>query len=294
MAGLQSEIISSPRVKALLSESLPDGTLPHHPYSKWDGAHWVLSILADLEHPPGDQALIPLREQDYTFYFTSSQKPYLHQRFNKLIDGRTRVCASIEANTLYALLKLGLSDERCDLFASLLMGWQWQDGGWNCDKNPTASHSSFHETLIPMRALALYAQKSGDSLARASAERAAEVFLKRRLLFRMSDNKIIDPNFAKLHYPCYWHYDYLFGLKVLAEMGLISDPRCQTALDLLESKRLPDSGFPAEAKFYHHKLDRPGSRSLVDWGGTSRVHANPWVTLDAFYVLKAAGRSFLP
>jgi hypothetical protein len=27
----------------------------------------------------------------------------------------------------------------------------------------------------------------------------------------------------------------------------------------------------------------------VDWGGTSKVTMNPWVTADALYVLKAAG-----
>lgn len=29
---------------------------------------------------------------------------------------------------------------------------------------------------------------------------------------------------------------------------------------------------------------------MVDWGGTSTVKMNPWVTVDALTVLKAAGR----
>ena len=36
----------------------------------------------------------------------------------------------------------------------------------------------------------------------------------------------------------------------MAEMDLLGDPRCAAALDLLESKRLADGGWPAEAKFY--------------------------------------------
>ena len=31
-------------------------------------------------------------------------------------------------------------------------------------------------------------------------------------------------------------------------------------------------------------------RSLVDWGGTSKLRMNEWVTADVLYVLKAAGR----
>jgi hypothetical protein len=82
----------------------------------------------------------------------------------------------------------------------------------------------------------------------------------------------------------------LFSLKVLAEAGFIGDSRCQPALDLLESKCLPDGGFPAEAKYYR-LTDRPISgRSRVDWGGVSDRRMNEFVTVDALYVLKAAGR----
>jgi hypothetical protein len=30
--------------------------------------------------------------------------------------------------------------------------------------------------------------------------------------------------------------------------------------------------------------------SRVDWGGTSKVHSNPFVSLDALYVLNNSGR----
>ena len=97
----------------------------------------------------------------------------------------------------------------------------------------------------------------------------------------------MDANFIKLHYPAYWHYDILFGLKVMCETGFIDDPRCSEALDLLESKQLADGGFPAEARVDEKKLS---GHSRVDWGGTSKKHMNPFVTIDAFSVLKQAGR----
>ena len=138
-----------------------------------------------------------------------------------------------------------------------------------------------------MRGLALHARVTGSRRSRAAAERCAEVFLSRRLFRRRSDDSVIDPEFVELHYPCYWRYDVLFGLKVMNEAGFLGDDRCEDALDLLESKRLPDGGWPAEGRFYGAGASR---RSLVDWGGANRRRSNEWVTADALTVLAAAGR----
>jgi hypothetical protein len=282
---LRQEIKVSARAQQLLSERGEAGEIPFHPYAKWYGAHWVLADLADIGYPPGDEALAPLREQVYKWLLGQG-----HQRAIKTIAGRVRRCASQEGNALYYLLLLGLADERADELAARLLSWQWPDGGWNCDKNPAAIHSSFMESLIPLRALSLYGRLTGDNRAKAAAERAAEIFLKRRLYRRQSDGQIIAENFTQLHYPCYWHYDILFGLKVMAEAGFIGDARCQDALDLLEAKQLPDGGFPAEKKYYRVTEKKVSSRSLVDWGGTSSKRANEFVTADALYVLHASGR----
>ena len=93
------------------------------------------------------------------------------------------------------------------------MRWQWPDGGWNCDKNPDAVNSSFMESLIPLRALALYSRLTGSEEAKGASKLAAEIFLKRRLYRRQRDGRIMNRSFVELHYPCYWHYDILFGLK---------------------------------------------------------------------------------
>lgn len=283
---LQDEIRESPRVRQLLSERDGDGNIPFHPYAKWYGAHWVLADLADIGYPTGDATLLPLRERVYRWLFGTR-----HQQQIRTIAGRVRRCASQEGNALYALLTLGLGDDHTDELAARLVAWQWPDGGWNCDRRPEAENSSFMETLIPLRGLALHARLTGNRTSREAAERAVEVFLKRRLYRRRSDGGIIKADFVRLHYPCYWHYDILFGLKVLAEAGFIGDDRCRDALDLLESKRLPDGGFPAEKKYYRVSDTRVSGRSLVDWGGTSIRRMNEWVTADALYVLQAAGRS---
>jgi len=58
---------------------------------------------------------------------------------------------------------------------------------------------------------------------------------------------------------------------------------------LLLSKRLPDGGWPAERKYYKSSDEIRLGNDYVDWGGTSRKKANPWVTADALYVLGAGG-----
>jgi hypothetical protein len=87
----------------------------------------------------------------------------------------------------------------------------------------------------------------------------------------------------------------LGGLVAMAELGLINDPRCNEALDLLARKKLPGGGGAAEGRFYKVSSDtdiesRFGSISFVDWGGVGARRMNEWITTDALYVLRAAGR----
>jgi hypothetical protein len=271
--------------KTLLAEQQTDGTIPHHPYSKWKGAHWVLLQLAELGYHPVGRELIPLRNQVYEWLLSER-----HLKSVKVINDRARRCGSQEGNAIFSTLTLGISDQRVEQLISNLVKWQWPDGGWNCDKKPSAHTSSFHETLPPFRALALHARITACKTSRRAAEKAAELFLSRKMFLRKKDDLVMDPGFTRLAYPAYWHYNILAGLKAMAEAGLINDPRCRTALDLLESKRLPDGGWPAEIKYYRFSRETANGTTGIDWGGTNRTKSNPYVTADARLVLRAAGR----
>jgi hypothetical protein len=278
----RTEVREAPLVKALIETC----DRSHIAYKKWDGAHWVLSILGDLGYPAGDETLRPLMEDAFNTWMSKEHET----KHLRVIEGRVRRCASQEGYAIWSSLRLGFADSRTDELVSRLLKWQWPDGGWNCDKLPSADTSSFMESLIPLRALALYARVSGDAKARAAAEQAAEVFLTRQLFRRRSDGQVINQHFVKLHYPLYWHYDILFSLKVMAEAGFIGDPRCAAGLALLESKRLPDGGFPAEESYARTNRPQLSGYSPVSWGRTSRKTMQPFVTADALYVLKMAGR----
>jgi hypothetical protein len=287
---LREQVRRSSRVATLLSERNANGTISGHPYQKWSGAHWVLVTLAELGYPPGDETLIPLRERTLDWLFSDDYLASLGK-----VHGLPRLHGSIEGNALWAMLSLGLAGERAEALAERLRTRQWPDGGWNCDRKASGRTSSFAESLIPLRALRLHAQLRSDSDSAAAAAEAGEFFLHRKLYRRLRDGSVMHPAFVQLHYPCYWHYDILFGLTVLSETAQIGDPRCSEALDLLESKRLPDGGFPAEHRYYRHtRAMVPSQRSLVDWGGVSRRKLNPWVSARAAVVLHAAGRPVDP
>ncbi|MFN2187568.1 MAG: hypothetical protein ACK2T3_02270 [Candidatus Promineifilaceae bacterium] len=300
---LEAEIKNSPRVRALLQKVDRSGHLQNERwvYDKWQGTHWVLMTLADIGYPYGDEALRLLADDVMDAWlgerafneFVAEKKSDAYKRKDAIpvMQGRHRTCASQQGNALYSVLKLGLQDDRVHQLAERLRYWQWPDGGWNCDKNPDADTSTFIHTLWSMRALALYAEYAGDQESRESAQRASEVMLKRQLYKRLSDGRIIKPEWVKLHYPLYWHYDILGALKVFAEINMTEDERFNDALDLLEQKELPSGGWPAEGRYYKKvSSDYSLNADYVSWGGASAKKINPWVTADALYVLKRFGR----
>jgi len=265
-----------------------------NPYRKWQGPHWTLYSLAEIGFPTGDKALLPLRERVLDWMFAPAfLKPPSTAIYPDQPE-RPRRCASMEGNTIWSQLILGIVDEkRVPLLVDRLIAFQWPDGGWNCDKRPAARTSSVQETLLPLRGLARWARATGDTRAQSAARSAAEFLLTRRLLWRKRDGGLIVPEWGgpvdKVHYPIRF-YDVLSALVVVAEMGLAKDQRCLDALDLLERKRLANGMFPVEWTNMK-RADRIESRgTYADWGPIHKRKGNPLVTVDALFVLREAGR----
>ena len=204
---------------------------------------------------------------------------------------RVRRCASQEGNAIWAALQLGLDDDHTVELVERLVARQWPDGGWNCDKRREARLSSFQETAIPARALHAFGTRFGHPGALRAAERAAEVLLSRRLLWRRRDGALIRPDWGvavdRIQFPIQF-YDVLFALQVMAELGRLDDPRCADALTLLESKRLPDGGFPLEERVGVTRKVVASRGSYADWGPAGATRSNPFVTVAALGVLREA------
>jgi predicted NUDIX family NTP pyrophosphohydrolase len=248
-----------------------------HAYAKWGGAFWRLLALVDLGVGSGHRGAVAAAEETLQWVASPRRLAEIHGR---RIDGRVRRCASQDGRALQACLDIGLRGEsRLDTLAESLVDTQWPDGGWNCDRRPSVTHSSFNESWGPILGLAKYG--AVDAVAR-----GAEFLLRHRVVFSHRTGEPAHPVMLKLHFPAYWHYDLLAGLRTIAASDRLSDPRAADALDLLEEKRRADGTWRTQGRWWK----RPGSKGsnveVVDWGDA----ANAVLTEQAEGVLRVAGR----
>ena len=284
-SNLGEKITQSVIVKKILSERDESGRIPRHAYEKWSGAHWILSLLAELDYPTKDPVLLPLREQALDWIFSDE----VRVKDTPKIKGLYRRHASQEGNLITYLIKLDLDDEQIHRLTDFLLEYQWPDGGWNCDKKKGAHTSSFVESIIPLRGLISYQKKYQNSDVGVAIENACEFFLCRNLFRKLSDHSIINPHFIELTFPHYHIYDILIALMVMDEAGRINDPRCQEALNLLEQKYIPGQGWSIENTYEQHNPHQHRF-SLVNWNQEKIGKANPFLSAQALIVLKHAGR----
>jgi hypothetical protein len=273
-------VLEGQLVGQLFSGQRPDGGFGTHPYRKWDGAHWRLVSLVELGVPAAEPRALAAAETVLDWLTGRA-----HRSRIATIDGRTRRCASQEGNALAVCSRLGMADDpRVALLAESLIGWQWPDGGWNCDRTPSASHSSFYETRPPMWGLAEFARATGDAGAASAARRAAEFFLQHRLFRSHTTGEVADPKWLELRYPEYWHYDYLHGLVMLARAGVLPDPRAQEAVSFLREQQHDDGTWHAAGSPYWRRSEG------VYWDPAQweRSGPNRMLTLHALRVLSAA------
>jgi hypothetical protein len=276
------DVLAGPKVRTLLAGQQSDGSFGNHVYAKWGGAHWRLVSLVELGVPTGEPRCLAAVETVLAWLCGDG-----HRKRIPVIDGLTRRCCSQEGNALAVCCRLGLAgDARVRLLAESLVGWQWPDGGWNCDKKATGYRSSFNESLPPMWGLWEYWLATGDAAARDAALRTAELFLEHRVFHALATGETIKESFATLHSPPFWHYDFGQALVVLARMGLAGDPRAADGLDLLESLRLPDGRWRPGGRWWKAPGAKGSNVEAVDWGsGPSEL-----LTLHSLRVLRAAGR----
>lgn len=298
---LERTVRRSPRVRALLAGATRPGTMEpaRNPYAKWQGLHWALASIADLGYPSGDPGIRPLVDvclrqwtgPTYRRTYDADDPRYDGPRYGvPRRQGRARRCASMQGNALRYGAALAPDSDLLPVLRDLLVGWQWPDGGWNCDPDPSADTSSFMETLLPLRGLAAHARVHGDRASRDAARRAAEVFLTRRMYRRRSNGTVIRPSFLRLHFPLYWHYDFLGGLSGLEAIDRLEDPRAGEAIDRLMEAQCADGGWRADERFYRVSKVVGSNAEFVDWGSRRRGGSNDWVTTEALGVLRAAGR----
>lgn len=274
-----AEVTSGPWMQQLLADQQPDGGFGGHPYKKWDGAHWRLVSMVELGIPAGEPRALAAAETVLDWLLGQG-----HRSNIPVIRGRARRCGSQEGNALAVCVRLGMADDpRVGLLAESLVGWQWDDGGWNCDREPEATHSSFNESLPPLWGLAEYAQATRSLKAREAAKRTAEFFLDHRLFRSHTTGEIGDDRWLEMRYPAYWHYEFLNGLLQLSRAGALPDPRATEAVNALRGRQQSDGRWHVKGPQYWRR-----SGMYLDPAGWERSGPSEMLTLNALRVLRVA------
>ncbi len=251
-------------IAGLLRGQRPDGSFGVHPYAKWTGAHWRLVSLVELGIPPTNRAAKAAANTVLDWLANP-------RRAAVVIKGLDRRHASMEGNALAVCCRLGMATEpRVRHLADLLLGAQWPDGGWNCDRDPAAHRSSFHESLAPIWGLVEYHRASGDGHSLQAAQRAGELLLEHRVFRSTRTGEAIHPEWLHIHWPHYWHYDFFHGLRALAMLGRHSDLRASDARQLLIDKRRKDGTWRAGGHRYW-RLKGGATVEAVNWSDASRI-----------------------
>jgi hypothetical protein len=278
-----AQVLDGPMVRRLFEGQQPDGGFGVNVYNKWKGAHWRLVSLVELGVPEGEPRALAAAETVLHWLTGKS-----HRAAVLRIEGRVRRCASQEGNALAVMSRLGIADDpRTRILAEGLMEWQWPDGGWNCARKPSTTHSSFYETITPLWGLAEFAHATGDPDATAAAASTAEFFLQHHVFQSHRTGRPGDQRWVGLHWPPYYAFDVLWGLTVLARTGALPDERASEALAYLRDRRGEDGRWPVDGPWQWRSsaMARP-DREPAGWqqGGASEM-----VTLNALRVLRQAG-----
>lgn len=268
-------VLASAVVQGLLNGLNQESVLAQ-PYAKWTGAHWRLVSLVELGVPAGHPTAVAAADRVLA-HWTKGRR----LGTARVVEGRARRCASVEANAVAVACRLGLAgDERVTTLVDRLVEWQWPDGGWNCDNRPQARRSSFHETLTPLWALHEYAAITGDTTCRSAIHATAELLLEHQVVFSLHTGEPAHPAFVQLNYPPYWHYNVLQALLILHRAGYGDDSRTDRARGVVAGKRRTDGTWRAVRRWWRPPGAKGGGVEAVDWGDV----ADQMVTLNALRV----------
>ncbi len=171
-----------------------------------------------------------------------------------------------------------VGDTRRERLVDYLLAEQMDDGGWNCQRDRGAVHSSFHTTINVLEGLREYANSQGSKSSEVlvAEARAREFFLDHKLYRSHRSGDIVHPAFTRFSFPPRWHHDVLRTLDYFQSSGAPYDERLEDPIEIVVRKRGKDGRWrlqnrhPGKVYFEMEKV-----------GQSSR-----WNTLRALRVLK--------
>lgn len=227
---------------------------------KWISLHYTLKLLleigADLSAPPlKESAQILL---DSMWYLPQGKKR------KKYLD--TCVAGMILNMSLHAKLDSHKIKEIIDYLILCHM----DDGGWNCQWDKAAIHSSLHTTICVLEAILAMEEMNEtyrlDELRKYRIE-AIEFILKKKLFRSVRTNEVIDEKMKIMSFPTHWQYDLYRALYHFALIHLPFDSRMEEALQCLLKKQNSDLSWPLQAarrNFEHFPLETKKKKSAFN------------------------------
>jgi hypothetical protein len=113
-----------------------------------------------------------------------------------------------------------------------------------------------------------------------------EFMLAHRLFKSHTTDEIIRRDWLRFSFPPNIAYDVLQGLKLMTDLGVDRDKRLKDALDLVESKKLPDGRWALDA-VPSPKKDKTSELTIEL---ESKGKPSKWITLNSLIVLSRTGR----
>jgi len=269
---------------------------------KFSSTGWQLAVLADLGVTSADPRFANAVEHFFELHNVETGGFSLRPKNQKPFE--PHICNT--GNMVRALAKAGYAkDDRIQKAMNWLLTKQLSDSAWNCA--PSGKHGSFLATVEPMWALSEMINSEPREVWKEAAANASEFVLKHKIYKSDRDDSVVLFDFLKIHYPTHYCYDFLHGLRILSELGVLKDARMDDALRILRAKQLVDGRWPLEAVYrgWRHShpmhgtetVSRPEERELVTegWGKDQTLQLeeagkpSKWVTLQALLILKRLG-----
>lgn len=278
---------------------------------RFRGAIWALILLGEMRVAPD----VHIKKECERFFS-------LHQAENGAFTYRSRLAGKepwhepcLTGNMVRTLLALGYyEDTRVWKAIQWMPESQLEDGGWNCDypeyEGKKVTHSSFMSTIAPLWAYSEIPRQKWTRRLKRSIDNGCEFMLLHRL-YKADHHGWMPMNqaFTILHFPMYYYYDVLHGLRVLTKLGFADDERVRDAAHLVMSKRRPDGKWVLESDWFNDPGPStrwlepkkgeaspgpkdPWGTSLVGWKNFELETVgkpSKWITLNCYRALTLTG-----
>ncbi|NNG14975.1 MAG: hypothetical protein HKM89_00755 [Gemmatimonadales bacterium] len=154
------------------------------------------------------------------------------------------------------------------------------DGGWNCQRDRGAVHSSFHTTINVLEGLREYVEASGRRAAEALAAEAAgrEFFLRHKLYRSHRTGQVVKPQFTRFSFPPRWHHDVLRTLDYFRSSDAEYDARLEDPVELVLRKRQANGRWRLQNRYpgrTFFELERVGASSR--WNTLRALRVLDWI-----------------